>query len=290
MTDNWDSYLCEVDGKPASILVDLGAVAHAPMPGFPCLGYVTIALQTPDENGFPRREEFSVLSELEDALESALAADAVAVHIGRCITDGRYELVFYTVGANDWRNRVAPIMDSFPSHQWEAGAHYEPGWDTYLGFLFPGEQDLLVIQNRRLCRQLQERGDTLQKARPINHWLDFLDPEAGKAFCRAAQSLGFRVDEANTVVEPLDLTARHPDMPDHLSDDPSDNPTSPVPGSGPGLARLSLGGSETRPPVFQVRVSRSDAPEHIDEISFTLLDLAVEHGGEYLGWSCPIEL
>ena len=65
---------------------------------------------------------------------------------------------------------------------------------------------------------------------------------------------------------------------------------SPVPGSGPGLARLAFAGAEERPPFFQARVSRMDAPEHIDEISFTLLDLALAHGGEYQGWSCSMEM
>ena len=66
--------------------------------------------------------------------------------------------------------------------------------------------------------------------------------------------------------------------------------SAPVPGSGPGLARLALTGAEARPPFFQARVSRMDAPENIDEVSFALLDLALEHGGEYLGWSCPIQM
>ena len=279
MTDNWDSYLCEVDGKPASILVDLGAVAQAPMQRFPCLGYVTIALRGPDENGFPRREEFETLSVLEDSLEAALTGSGTAVHIGRCITDGRYELIFYTISHDDWNRQVAAIMENLPPYAWEAGAHYEPGWDTYLGFLFPGEQDLLVIQNRRLLHQLQEEGDSLEKNRPITHWLDFLDPDSGKAFCRAAQKLGFHVEETEAASEPDGFTASQ-----------AETASGGVPGSGPGLARLSLPRQGARSPVFQVRLNRTDAPERIDEISFTLLDLALEHGGEYQGWSCPIEL
>ncbi len=279
MTDNWDSYLCEVDGKPASILVDLGAVAQAPMQRFPCLGYVTIELRDPDENGFPCREEFETLSVVEDALETTLTASGTAVHIGRCITDGRYELIFYTVSHDDWNRQVAGIMASQPPQAWEAGAHYEPGWDSYLGFLFPGEQDLLTIQNRRLLHKLQEEGDALGKPRPISHWLDFFDADAGNAFCRAAQKLGFRVEETKTIFDTDDSAANS-----------GDSTPNSVPGSGPGLARLSLARAETQAPVFQVRLNRVDAPEHIDEISFTLMDLALEHSGEYQGWSCPLEL
>ena len=271
MTDNWDSYLCEVDGKPASILVDLGAVAHAPAPDFPCLGYVTISVRDPDENGFPRREEFEALSALEDALEASLTANRAAVHIGRCITDGRYELVFYATGVEDWNHRVAVAMESLPPYEWEAGAHYEPDWDSYLGFLFPGEQDLLIIQNRRLCRQLEGQGDTLEKSRLITHWLGFSDAEAGKAFCRAALERGFQVEEAGLI-----------------ADDPAGTDLAGLPGGGPGSARLALNRLDARPSAFQARVSRQDAPEQIDDVSFELLDMALEHGGEYRGWSCSI--
>ena len=278
MTDNWDSYLCEVDGKPASILVDLGAVALAPVQRFPYLAYVTITLRDPDENGFPRREEYEVLSVLEDALETALTVSGAAMHIGRCITGGRYELVFYTVGAEDWNSRVSALMQSFSPYEWNAEAQYEPGWDTYLGFLFPGVHDLLNIQNRRLCRRLQDEGDDLSRTRLISHWLNFLDSESGKDFCLAAQSLGFLVEasEADNGLRGIASAARSGDHTVHL-------------GEGLRVAHASVGRPGAESPPFQVRLSRIDAPEDMDEISFMLLELAEEFGGAYQGWSCPMD-
>jgi hypothetical protein len=279
MTDNWDSYICEVDGKPASILVDLGAVSYAPLPRFPYLAYVTLQLHEPDEDGFPRREEFQRLAVLEDSLEAALTADEGATYIGRCIADSRCELIFYSAAADDWDRRVAEIMQTPPCYAWEAGAHYEPGWDSYLGFLFPGEQDLLAIQNRRLRCRLQEQGDQLEKVRPISHWLHFSNPEDGKAFCLAVQKLGFRVEETRMIFEQASSDTN-----------PAEDGFTGIPGGGPGLARLALSRLEARFPVFQACLGRLDAPENIDETSFTLLDLATAHRGEYQGWSCPIEL
>lgn len=277
MTDNWDSYLCEVDGRPASILVDLGAVAQAPIQRFPYLGYVTITLRDPDDNGFPRREESEMLSVLEDTLEAALTVSDAAVHIGRCITGGRYGLIFYTIGTEDWNSRVSVIMDSLPPYEWDTGAQYEPGWDTYLGFLFPGVHDLLSIQNRRLCRRLQEEGDDLSRARLISHWLDFLDPESGKAFCLAVQSIGFLAEavEAEPGLRDIASAARSGDHTVRL-------------GEGLQVAHASVGrpGADSYP--FQVRLSRIDTPEEMDEISVMLLELAEVYGGVYQGWSCPV--
>jgi regulator of RNase E activity RraB len=277
MTDNWDSYLCEVEGKPASLLVDLGAVVHAPVLRLPYLAYVAISVADPDANGFPRREELETLSHLEDALEAALTLGEAAAHVGRCITDGHFELVYYAAGPENWNDRVAAVMEQHPGCAWEAGVRYEPAWDSYLGFLFPGEQDLLAIQNRRIRRHLREQGDRPEKIRRIRHWLDFDNADAGRAFCAAAQKLGFFVEAADA---------------DPVSSGVGETATDPagLPGGGQGLARLALTRLGALPPALHVRLERPDAPENIDAVSFSLADLAAEHGGEYQGWSCPIEL
>ena len=53
MTANWDSYLCAIDGKPASILVDLSLWDAAPMAGYPLLGHAGFEVAAPDAWGFP---------------------------------------------------------------------------------------------------------------------------------------------------------------------------------------------------------------------------------------------
>lgn len=276
MTDNWDSYLCEVDGEPALILVDLGAVAYAPMESFPYLGYVTIELQEPDENGFPRQREYDLMAALEDSLDTLLADADVAVHIGSCTTQGRHELIFYARNLSDWRGKVAEAMSAFPSYDWDANGDYEPNWENYLGFLFPGEHDLLTIQNRRLCRQLQEQGDNLEQVRPILHWLDFTGEEAGEAFCAAVREQGFAVEES--IAETLATEA--PDtLPDSTQAETSDL------GHGAIYGAL-ITRPEQEAASFKVCLSRNDAPRNIDDVSFALMDLAGRHGGEYHGWAC----
>ncbi|MDR2489617.1 MAG: DUF695 domain-containing protein [Desulfovibrio sp.] len=274
MTDNWDSYLCEVEGKPASILVDIGAVSLAPVLRLPYLAYVAISVANPDENGFPHGEEFDNLSFLEDALEDALTADETSVHIGRCITNGHYELVFYAAEPAGWNNRVAAIMERHPSCAWEADTRYEPGWDSYLGFLFPGEQDLLIIQNRRLCRLLREQGDLPGKIRPIRHRLDFFDPAAGRTFCRAARKLGFHTEETGAHAAQEGPGA---DTEESAAEGEAD------------LIRLALNRLGAGLPTFRIYLTRMDTIENIDEISLSLMDSAAEHDGEYLGWSCLAE-
>lgn len=164
-----------------------------------------------------------------------------------------------TTGTVGWLTSWRPCR----SYDWEAGAHYEPDWGTYLGFLFPGEQDLLTIQNRRLLLQLREQGDAPEKPRLITHWLDFLDAEGGEAFAGPRGSAVFRWRKQEwflglMMARPFQEAASPPWFRGVVPV----SPVSPLP-------------AETRPPFFQARVSRVDAPENIDEVSFTLLDLAL---------------
>ncbi len=92
---NWDSYLCTIDGKPASILVDLSLMDAAPMPDFPLLGHVGLAVAEPDAWGFPGEEEYGRLSALEDALTGGLLPDACCVYAGRSMSGGRFGCFFY---------------------------------------------------------------------------------------------------------------------------------------------------------------------------------------------------
>ncbi len=263
MTDNWDSYLCEVEDKPASILVDLALVEHAPLAGYPCMGYVLIDLKRPDDNGFPRREEYEALSALEDLLVSTLAQNGKAVLAGRCVTNGRIDLIFYTTGMKGWDERVASAFLNFPSYAWETGIHEEPEWETYFEFLYPSEPDLLCIRNRRVCRQLEEQGDDLSQDRCIEHWLDFSTPEGRAAFCEEALALGFMAEKLDEAGEPP-FTAE-------------------TAGTKPG------GGSETdgTEALFRVRLSRNDSPENIDDITLSLAELAERFEGDYQGWGTP---
>lgn len=259
MSEHWDVYFCRVDEKPASILVDLGRALSAPVPDHPVMGYMSVAVEHPDENGFPGPEEYDLLGTLEDALAAAVNADGGALYVGRCVTDGHLDFFFYLKSIEGWRERLEAFMAGFPSRAWEAGALDDPDWGGYFDFLFPAGHDLLIMQNRRACRELEENGDDLSRARFIDHWLEFPGESEAAAFAGAAEAEGFLVAPA--------AEARPGG-----SDDEGEH--TPLRAEG----------------LVQVRLSRADAPEGIDEVTFSLSDLAAEYGGDYRGWACPAVL
>lgn len=261
MTENWDVYFCTVDDRPASILVNLGCGEFAPMPGYPFMGYISLEVREPDENGFPGPGEFDELNALEDGLEAALSAGEKTVYVGRCATDGRLDFFYYLQSGEGWIDSVADFMDASSGHVWDAGSAPDQEWSCYLEFLFPGERDMLAIQNRRACQRLRKSGDDTARARAIDHWLAFADEAAAAAFSAAAGERGYQVERVQNA----------PGQ-EGAEDGAEDG------AQAPGRSFF----------VHGLRLSRTDAPDDIDAVSFTLAELAEESGGRYRGWSSPV--
>jgi regulator of RNase E activity RraB len=190
MSEDWDFYLCTVDGKLASMYVDLGRIHAAPMAGLPFMACVRLRLGAPREDGMSSNEEYEALIEVEDALTGRLV-DEGAVYVGRCTTDGFRDFYFYVARTEGWEQRVADCMSFFPGYAFEALAREEPDWLTYLSYLYPNAAQWQTISNRRVCDALLHNGDPLIEAREIDHWAYFPDESCRNAFVEEALGLGY---------------------------------------------------------------------------------------------------
>lgn len=180
MSDDWDFYLCRVNGEPASIFVDLEARAGAPDAARPTLLFAWVGMRAPRPDGLSSAEEAPTLGALEDALTAAVASECGATFVGRVTNVGRRELYFYGSSAEGFAEAVARALRAFPGYEANTGAKDDPDWDQYLGFLFPAERELQRMKNRRVREALEKAGDDLTTPRPIRHWLYFAD-EADRA-------------------------------------------------------------------------------------------------------------
>lgn len=198
MTDDWDFYFCRVEDRPASIFLDLGVAAKAPIESFPVMGYVRVRMRAPREDGLSSQDEFEALTTLEQALEK-LQLDGAVAYVGRNTSDGYRDFYFYLGTADHWHHRAADVMHAFPEYEFESGTRNDPDWTTYFDFLYPSEEDRERIQNRRTCDVLENHGDHLDRERPIDHWAYFPDRPSRDAFTAEAKTLGYRVEE---LIEP----------------------------------------------------------------------------------------
>jgi hypothetical protein len=216
MSDDWDAYFDHVDGKPASILLDLDI--EAPIPGMSVMAYVTLDFLDPDENGMSKRGEGNRLLEIEDALVSALTRET-CMFVGLCTTGGQRDFFFYMDNATGVEEKVEAVMATFDEYVWDMGLVEEPGWDTYLDFLSPDEQGMDTIRNNRIRRKLAEEGDRLSLPREIDHWLYFPSAADRDAFAAEVAAERFRVETVDDDPErPFSLLVRRQDAPEDIDD------------------------------------------------------------------------
>lgn len=277
MSGNWDTYLRQIDGRPASILVDLELAKGAPHTAFPYLAHIRVSLHHPDERGLPRQEEYERLGALEDHLDRVLAAGDQAVYVGRSASAGRFDFFFYLRRDENWESRAGNAMASFPEYVWETGLHTDPAWENYIGFLFPDVYAMNDIQNRRALRELEEQGDAPELSREIEHWAVFPDEDQARSFVGVLRDSGFAV-LSGTGLHERDNEAARPKAAESGA---------PLATHDSGKAAEPGGHAMPGNDCF-VHFSRPDAPEDINALTSLLVELAGAYGGRYQGWTCAV--
>ncbi|MGJ7901809.1 DUF695 domain-containing protein [Lysobacter sp. 1R34A] len=194
MSDDWDFYFCNIDDEPASIFVDLGLAKEAPIAGLTLAAALRVQMRQPREDGLSSQEEFRALMEIEDALQAALN-DEGTLYIGRCTYAGVREFHFRLDDAGDWERRTTDAMRPFQDYAYTTAVRSDPEWDSYFRFLYPSDEERERMTNRRVCDSLEEHGDPLTQARPIDHWVYFEDIDARSAFVARTADMGVTVAE-----------------------------------------------------------------------------------------------
>jgi hypothetical protein len=189
MSDHWEFFPCNMDGRDAFIFVDVGiaeAIHEAPS----TLIRVRLTFRSVHPTGLPTEEDMEPANAIEDRLEEfALSVDDW--YVGRITTDGfRDFYVYSTQSPIDWANLITTLNEE-SGYMLKLSALDDPKHECYFQYLYPADEDWRVIGDLRVIQQVAEAGDDGQEARPINHWTYF-DNEADAApFIAWAESADF---------------------------------------------------------------------------------------------------
>jgi uncharacterized protein (TIGR01619 family) len=193
MADNWKPYLCNVNGKLASILVNLGLRDSAPITSKPWLLWMWVYFQSPRPDGLSYTEEAPTLYKIEDALTVRAARACRAILSGRITTEGRREFYFYGETKDGFRKAVGEALKGFEGYKFDLGVEEDSSWNQYLNVLYPSLQDLERIANRDLLDELAKRGDVLTVPREVQHWMSFRTEQSRTVFREAAIGAGYSI-------------------------------------------------------------------------------------------------
>lgn len=194
MEPHWASYFCNVNGKLASIFLDLGLRNATPDLARPWLLWVWVCFKQPRTDGLSSSEEFPVLCRIEDQLNIAMERHCGTSLAGGITTDGRREFYYYGSHANGFETAVAEVAAAFPEYDLDHGTQHDPQWTQYLNVLFPSDDDLQKIANREVLDVMQREGDQPEVPREVLHWSYFVSEADRASFKRAISEAGYRVD------------------------------------------------------------------------------------------------
>lgn len=144
----------------------------------------------PREDGLSSQEEFDDLCKIADALEAGIGT-AEHIYVGRNTSSGCRDFYFYTRNPEKLEVDLATLMTAFSAYEYETGHREDQRWDTYLTFLYPNDNDMQRILNRRVCDLLSRDGDDLHVARVIDHRAYFKDKKLLQNYQKFLAEAGF---------------------------------------------------------------------------------------------------
>ena len=248
LPQNWDFFMCRIEGAPASIRTNLALIEVAPLEGLSQRLQFYIKMQNPRPDGLSSNEEYPILCDIEDAIgEKAEATGAVLAGVVK--SEGFLELWFYTQNAEALAKTCEDALQTFEGYQSGYNIAEDPEWEDYFGFLYPDEFSYQTMQNRKVLMQLEKNGDKMEVPREIDHFIYFKEAAQQQAFAKEAEAKGFKV--------------RFND--DEFVEDRK---------------------AEGKEYPYMVEATREDSPLNIDDIVWDLLELASPFEGNYDGWGC----
>lgn len=248
LPQNWDFFMCRIEGAPASIRTNLALIEVAPLEGLTQRLQFYIKMQNPRPDGLSSNEEYPILCDIEDAIgEKAEATGAVSAGVVK--SEGFLELWFYTQNAEAFAKTCEEALQAFEGYQSGYNIAEDPEWEDYFNFLYPDEFSYQTMQNRKVLMQLEKNGDKMEVPREIDHFFYFKEAAQQQAFAKEAEAKGFKVRFNN----------------DEFVEDRK---------------------AEGKEYPYMVEATREDSPLAINDIVWDLLELASPFEGNYDGWGC----
>ncbi|HVV82524.1 MAG TPA: DUF695 domain-containing protein [Kofleriaceae bacterium] len=199
---DFDVYMAELDGAPASFVVDLATRDHAPVDSHPVLLTLRVPMRLERPDGLRHQDELEAMGAIEDQVVERLTADRGAIYVGRMVHRGATTLYFYLPGGGAGATRADELLAAIGAlpqgYEVAAEVDDDPDWRQAQAMV-PGPFAEQTIWNRRLLRIFEERGDQLEIAREVDHMAYFPTQAAAARAAIDLQASGFRVDDTHEV-------------------------------------------------------------------------------------------
>lgn len=196
-TENWDSYLATVSGKPASVLVDLGLFSTAPDKRYPFVVITGPQTQTLNDKGIPNKMEIKDLEQILDVTTNFITGITARVLAGTFTYNNERLNYYYVKDTTGVRNAILRVYNrNFKAYKFVINIKPDPQWLNYLTFLYPSEAALNLMENNKVIMQLLQSGDSLRQKRDIRFATCFKTDTARAAFATYLTEKGYTLQKS----------------------------------------------------------------------------------------------
>ncbi|WP_158289431.1 DUF695 domain-containing protein [Paenibacillus flagellatus] len=197
MGKQWDYFHRTTEQREhMSVLVDATYAADAPRSGLTRLLSVVVNLYAIATDKEERDGAQAKLGAIERRLERTFAERLQAVYVGRINTESRLEFYYYAKPDGPSHQKLAgQIMTAYPKYRWIAAERDDADWSFY-DYLRPSDVEKLYAKNNVLLQSLSDKGDRLDMARDVYHWLRFGSKDEMRKASDNAKRLGYIVVNA----------------------------------------------------------------------------------------------
>ena len=191
--ENWEIFRCNVDNMPATIRLNLGLEMVAPIDKYTKVVCLRVKVEEVDEYGFPQKEEFKRLYQIEDDITAQLE-EYRYIMAGVVISDGSFDIYFYAtdeINEEFIENKLITSISLPFNYYFQIDE--DKNWDLYYNFLYPDEYAYQHIQNQRVIRNLEKNGDNLEIKRYIDHFIYFENEKDRDNYAQKVEDLGYTI-------------------------------------------------------------------------------------------------
>lgn len=188
---NFEFYEATAGDDRAFVTIDLAAARRAPLDTHSVRLQLRVKMLKPRPDGLRSDEETDALFALEDKIEKAIREGAEGIYIGRVVTQGFTEFIFYGPALQQPKlDAPGRLIGDVRPYELEGFTEPDPEWNKY-SELYPNPWAWQSIMNRRLLRAMRDGGDQLHIPRQIDHLALFPSEEHAKKAAQALEKAGF---------------------------------------------------------------------------------------------------
>ena len=196
LSAQWDQYFASWEGKPGSVILNMGWYELAPVTDLPQVAISTIYNPAACRaDGFPQDEYYDQLDESSERMVDLISSVPGTEVVGSFLHNCEKRDYFYT-------NDTSVVKMIFDTLDWKVEIFGMPElkilqdeeWKIYRTFLYPDPYLKESMTNKRVVNELQAAGVDIKKRIRIDHNARFTSSKQRDQFKLFLMEQGFRID------------------------------------------------------------------------------------------------